>query len=143
MVQTIVQAKENIWVEINEDMTEILPSIEIISEQEDLVKRSKEVIEGIKESLGQNPREATALIRILNSNTKEELEEFEIANRTETILEVRRVLTKRNLILQLEKKCHNLEADIQKFPRKFNALNQKRFPGLKGIGYKLIKLDYY
>lgn len=107
------------------------------------MQSSKEVIEEVKESLGQKPDEATALIRILNSNTKEELEEFEIVDRTETILEVRRVLTKMNLMIQLENKCNKLEAKIQKFHRKFNVLHQKGFLGLKGIGDKFVWLYDY
>lgn len=82
MAQTIAQGKENIWREINETMTEIWPSIEIIFEQEELVQRSKEVIGEVKENLGQKLGEASTLIRILNSMTKEELEEFEIPNKT-------------------------------------------------------------
>lgn len=46
-------------------------------------------------------------------------------------------------MLQLENKSHNLEAIIQKFHRKFNVLNQKVLPGLKGIGDKLVQLDDY
>lgn len=91
----------------------------------------------------QKPAEATALIRVLNSKTKQELEEFEIADMAETILEVRRVFTKRNLMLKLENKCHNLEANIHKLHRKFNVLNQKGLPGLKGIGDNWVKLDDY
>ena len=49
--------------------------------------------------MGQKPCEAIVLIRILNTKTKEELEEYEVVDKTETILEVRRVLTKRNLKL--------------------------------------------
>ena len=54
-----------------------------------------------------------------------------------------KILTKRNQMLQLEKKCHNLESGIQKFHRKFFVLHQKGFPGLKGIGDKLINLEEY
>jgi len=97
----------------------------------------------VKEDLGQKSGEGTTLIRILNSKTKEELEEFEIANRAETIMEVRRVLTKRNLMLQLENKCQNFESSIQKFHGKFNVLNRKGLPCLIEIGDKLIRLDDY
>jgi len=48
--------------------------------------------------LGDKPNEATELIKFINSKNSEELEELEIENRTETILEVRKVLTKRNLM---------------------------------------------
>jgi hypothetical protein len=50
------------------------------------------------------PIEATKIIKFLNSKTKEELEDLKIEDRMETILEVKRVLTKRGLMLQLEEK---------------------------------------
>lgn len=52
---------------------------------------------------------ATKIIKVLNSKTKDELEELGIEDRTETVLEVRKVLTKINVMLQLENKCQNLE----------------------------------
>jgi len=58
-------------------------------------------------------------------------------------LEVRRILTKRNLMMQLEGKFQNMESNIQKFNRKFNVLNHKGLRGLMGIGYKLISLENY
>ena len=48
------------------------------------------------------PEEATRIIHFLNSENKYELQELEIPDRIGTILEVRRVLTKRNLMLNLE-----------------------------------------
>lgn len=89
--------------------------------------------------MGHRPREANSSIKILNSKTKDELAEFKITDRTKTILEVRRALTKRNLLVQLENKCQHLEASIQKF----NVLHLKGLPGLKGIGNKLVQLTDY
>jgi hypothetical protein len=50
------------------------------------------------------PTEVAKIIKFLNSKTKEELEDLKIEDRIETILEVKRVLTKRGLMLQLEEK---------------------------------------
>jgi hypothetical protein len=50
------------------------------------------------------PIEANEIIKFLNSKSKEELECLQIEDRAETILEVKRVLTKRGLILQLEER---------------------------------------
>lgn len=69
-------------------------------------------MEGVIRSLGQMPREARTLIKILNSKTKDELADFEIADRIETILEGRRVLSKRNLLVQLENKCKHCNAPL-------------------------------
>jgi hypothetical protein len=67
-------------------MSEIWPSIQIIFEQHELEHKAKGAIEIIKEELGGRPAEATELIRFLNSKNKQELEELEIEDRTETIL---------------------------------------------------------
>lgn len=61
--------------------------------------RAKEAIAYVKNVLGSNPGRAHALIRVLNSKTKYELEEYDIEDRIETILEVRRILTKNNFML--------------------------------------------
>jgi hypothetical protein len=45
------------------------------------------------------PTEATEIIRFLIFKTKEELEDLKIEDRMETILEVKRALTKRGLML--------------------------------------------
>ena len=90
MDNTLAQAKENIWIDINKSMTEIWPSIQIIFEQHELIQKSRGAIEIIKEELGEKPTEATDLIRFLNSKKKQELEELEIEDRTETILEIKK-----------------------------------------------------
>jgi hypothetical protein len=69
-----------------------------------MVQISKQTIEKIRGELGEMPTEATEIIKFLNSKTREELEELKIEDRTETILEVKRVLTKRILMIQLEGK---------------------------------------
>ena len=55
------------------------------------------------------PTQANEIIRFLNSNTREELEELKINDRMETILEVKRVLTKRSIMLQLEEKIQVMD----------------------------------
>lgn len=77
--------------------------------------------------LGDKPIEATNLIKYLNSKNRYELEELEIEDRIETILEIKKVLTKRNLMLQLEKKCHVLENSVQRFFNKFEVLSKRDF----------------
>ena len=48
MAQTMAPTKEKFCAKINEAMTEILPSIEIIFEHKEFVYKSKEVIKRIK-----------------------------------------------------------------------------------------------
>ena len=59
---------------------------------------------------------------MLNSRTKHELEKLGIQDMTDTILEVGNFLNIRNLMLQLENKCQNLEVQIKKFHEKFTIL---------------------
>jgi len=85
--------------DITKFVNEIWPMVQIMFEQNELVQRSKQAIEKIKGELGEIPTEATEIIQFWNSKTREELEDLKIEDRTETILEVKRVLTKRGLML--------------------------------------------
>jgi len=137
---TITQAKESIWMEINEAITDIWPSIEIIFEQDELVQRAKEVIADVKKEFGLKPGKANTLIRVLNTKTKDELEEYNIEDRTKTILEVRRILTKENLMLQLENKCHNFESSNRRFHKKIFVLHKKDCLDLEQYQRKLYSI---
>ena len=89
---------------IIDSVNDIWPSIQVIFEQNDLVKEAI-AIQRVKVELGDMPKKATRIIHFLNSKNKYELQEMEITKRTGTILEVKKVLTKRNLMMNLEDKC--------------------------------------
>jgi len=82
----------------------------------------------IKEELENKPREVPRIIKVLNSKSKEEIEDTSIEYRTYAILEARKVLTKRNLMLQLENKWKNIEVQIKRFHKKNYVLQQKGLP---------------
>jgi len=90
--------------DITKSINEIWPMVQIMFKQDELVQRRKQTIEKIRGEFGEMLVEATEIIKFLNSKTREELEELRIEDRTETILEVKRVLTKRGLMIQLEEK---------------------------------------
>ena len=52
MAKTLLEAKENIWMEIYQSVIEIWPLIQIMFEQHDLVQRAKQAIDRIKGKLG-------------------------------------------------------------------------------------------
>jgi hypothetical protein len=79
----------------------------------------------------------------LNSKTKEELEALEIEDRTKTILEVKKVLTKKGLMLQLEEKAQTMDIGVQRFFSKVDSLHKKGLLGLLVINDKLITLSDY
>jgi hypothetical protein len=66
-----------------------------------------------------------------------------IEDRTETILEVKRVLTKRGLMIQLEEKVQAMDIGVQTFFSKIEALQKKVLPGLRVINEKLMTLFDY
>lgn len=74
------------------------------------------------------PEEATRIIQFLNSKNKYDLQELEIEDRTETIFEVRKVLSKRNLKRNLEDKCQNMQVAIDIFMAKFQISREKGLP---------------
>jgi hypothetical protein len=68
-------------------------------EKHDLVLKSRQAIDRIRTELGEIPQTTNKIIKFLNSKTREELEELKVEDRTKTILKVKRVLTKKGLML--------------------------------------------
>jgi len=89
------------------------------------------------------PTAANEIIKFLNSKTKEEFEDLKVEDRIETILEVKRVLAKRGLMLQLEEKAHNMDIGVHRFFSNIEALHKKGLPGLLVINDKLMTLSDY
>jgi hypothetical protein len=110
--KTLAEAKENIWMDISKSINQIWPMVQIMFEQHELVLRSKQAIDRIKGELGEMPTEANEIIRFLNLETKEDMENLKIEDRIETILEVKRVLNQRGLMLQSEEKSQNMDIRV-------------------------------
>jgi hypothetical protein len=68
---------------------------------------------------------------------------LEIEDMTETILEVKKVLTKKGLMLQLEEKSQMMDIRVQICFNKVDTLHKKGLPGLLVINDKLITLSDY
>jgi len=80
-------------------------SIQVIYEQIDLVRVVHVEIQRTRAELGQMPKLANRLIQFLNNRNRKQLEALGIPYRTDTILEIKRVLTKRTLLQNLERRC--------------------------------------
>ena len=113
--------RNQLLTKIIESISDVWSSLQVIYEKWDLLKAAQEEIKKTKEELGAKPDEALELIKFLNSKNKQELE-IEINDITETILEIRKVISKRNLINQLEEKYENMNIAITKFMVKFEIL---------------------
>lgn len=83
------------------------------------------------------------LIKILNSRNRYELEELGVVDRKATILQVKKVLTKKRLNVKLEEKCQNLELLVNRFFNRIEPLNQKCIPSLFSINDKLMPREDY
>ena len=118
--------KNQLWTKIIESINNVWPSIQVIYEQKDLLKASHEEIQKTMDELGAKLEEAVEIIKFLNSKNKQELEEIEITDRKE-ILEIRKVISMKNLMKQLEEKCGNMNIAITKFMVQFEILRQRGF----------------
>jgi len=107
------------------------------------VQLSLQEIQRTKEELGGKPEEAIKLINFLNSKNRYQLEDLNIHDRTRTILEVKNVLTKRGLMQNLERKCQNMQEEINYFMEKFDILQSKGLPSPLEINDKLMRHEDY
>ena len=93
--------------------------------------------------MADKPEQASRLITFLNNKNRHEFEELKINDRTATILEIRKVTTKKNLMKQLEEKCENMNTAITRFMVKFTNLRQKRLLEIMVINDKLMPQNDY
>lgn len=114
--------KEILWANIIDPINDVWPFIQIIFEHTELVKVATEEIHKTVEELGDKHEEANQLITFLNSRNRYQLDELEIDDRIATIIEIKNVPTKRNLMLNLEKRCQSIQADIEIFMTKYGIL---------------------
>jgi len=108
-----------------------------------LINLTTDAIQKVKAELGQMLEEATIIIQFLNSKNKYELQELEIEDRTETILEVKRVLSKRNLMQNVGDKFQNMQVVVDKFMAKFQILIEMGLPNPLVINDKLMTQEDY
>lgn len=94
-------------------------------------------------SLGNMPEQANRIIQFLNTHTKEQLAALDIRSRTNTILTVKNVLTLRNFVQTLERKCEEMQEEINAFKLNFATLQSKGLPSLLTNSGKLLTHDQY
>jgi len=68
---------------------------------------------------------------------------LEIEDRTKTILEVKKVLTKKGLMLQLEEKSKTMDVGVHRFFSKVDSLHKNELLGLLVINDKMVTLSDY
>ena len=94
-----------LWTNITQSLSDVWRSIQTIYEQVDLIRVAQVEIQKTRALLGQMPEQANRLIHFLNTKTSEELEALDIRDRTGTILDIKKVLTMRTLVKNLDRRC--------------------------------------
>ena len=94
----LAEIKKILWNNIIQSINDVWASIQVIYEQIDLVKAAHVEIQRTRAKLGQMPELANSLIHFLNSRNRHQLEQLNIEDRTGTILEIKKVFTKRTLM---------------------------------------------
>ena len=115
-----------------------MDQIRIIYEQRDLLQVASAEIDKTKREIDNKPAQAIQLIAILNSKTREELEELKIVDRTETILQIKKVLNKRNIMSNLEDRCKDMNVSISRFLAKDKTLSEAGLPDIHALNDKLM-----
>ena len=137
------EIKEILWDNIIQSINDVWPSIQIMYEHNDLVKLTLEEILKAREELGNMPEEANELIHFLNTKNIYQLEELGIQDRTGTILEIKIFFTKRTLMQNLERRCSDMQEEINAFTKRSNILLNKGFSSPLASEDKPMNLESY
>jgi hypothetical protein len=66
---------------------------------------------------------------------------MQIEDKTKTIIEVKKVLTKKGLMLQPEERVQTVDIALQRYFSNIESLHKKCLPGLRVINEKMITLS--
>lgn len=137
------EIKGILWANISELFSNVWRSIQIIYEQIDLIAAAQVEIQKARNLLGHKPEQANRLIHFLNTKTKEELVALDIKDRIATILTIKRVLTMRTLMQNLERKSQDMQVEVNSFLEKFAVLQEKGLSSLVGSNECLLRQAEY
>ena len=108
-----------------------------------MIKVAQVEIQKTRALLGQMPKQANQLIHFLNTKTNEELEALDIKDRIGTILDIKRVLTMRTLMQNLDRRCQDMQIEINYFTENFTILHEKGLPSPLGSNDCLMRHKDY
>jgi len=136
------EVKKVIWTAIGQAVTNQWEYIIAIYEQIGLIGTAKKELYRARNDLGNMADLAPKMIEVLNYRNSSQLIQMGIANRTETISIIKRTTTMKSLIQTLDRRVHDMQADITKFQNRFTALQDKGLPSLEESG-KLLSYEKY
>jgi chromosome segregation ATPase len=140
---TMAEIKRILWAKIDQSITKQWKSIKTIHEQMDLIGHAQTEIQRAKTALGNRPDQANRMIDFLNRQEKEELAAIGIVNRTEAVLTAKKVLTLRNYVQTVERKCYEIQVEVDEYQLKMEALLAKGLPSLLSGAGRLISREQY
>jgi hypothetical protein len=140
--EVIAETRQMIWTAIGQEITNQWEFIVAIYEQIGLISKAKKELYRARNELGNMADIAPKMIEILNYRNSSQLIQMGIDNRTETISEIKRTTIMRDLIQTLDRRVHDMQADIAKFQNRFTALQDKGLPSLEEAG-KLLSYEKY
>ena len=141
--KTLTKIKTILWAKIGQSITDQWQSIQTIHEQIDLINMAQFETQRARASLGNMPEQANKMIQFLKTHAKEQLGAPDIRSSTDTFLTVKKVLTLRNFVQTLERKCQEMKVEINSFKLKFATLQSKGLPSLLTSSGKLLTHDQY
>jgi len=141
--KTLAKIKRIWWAKIGQSITDQWPSIQTIYEQLELINIAQFEVQRAKESLGNMPEEANRMIHFLNTHNKEQLAALSINSRIDTISTVKRVLTLKGFVQTLERKCQEMQIEINDFRMRFAALQSRGLPNLVNSSGNLLSHEQY
>ena len=112
LTDQVAYIKNHLWTKIIEGIHSQWPSIQIIYEKKELLQAANAEIDKTKKEIENKPPQVVQLIAFFNSKIREELEELKITDRTEAILQIKKVLNKRNMMNNLEDRCKDMNLAI-------------------------------
>jgi len=143
MSKVITEVKKILWAKIGQSITDKWQYIETIHDQMDLLNRAQAENQRARASLGSMPEIANRMINVLNNRTGLQLATMGIRDRTDTILLIKRVLTLRNYVQTLERKCQDIQAEVNVFVAKIKALHGRGLPSLITSAGRLLPHEQY
>jgi len=98
-----------VWDKIIEKVNNMWKCFIIMEEEASLVKKVEIDITKVENELGDKPQASNKIMKILKSMTKDELSQIGFKEIIGTIMDFEKVLTKRNLIQQVQNKLVQLQ----------------------------------
>ena len=103
--RTLTEIKTILWDKIGQSIVDQWTAIQTIFDQIELIGVAQYETQKARVLLANKPEQANQRIHFLNTHTSEQLASLDIHNRIETILRVKKVLTMRNFVQTVERKC--------------------------------------